>query len=74
MAGQAPDFVAMLMPAPGLLKVEVCMGCALFRPCVKFTDKEIELMKKHVEVQKQQAGLSASLASILGKAGKGTEG
>ena len=74
MAGPAPEFVSMLLPPPGLLKVEICMGCALFRPCVEFTDKEIELMKKHVDVQKQQAALSAPLASILGKDGKGTEG
>ncbi len=72
-AGQSPDFLGMLMPAPGLLKVEICMGCAIFRPCAEFTDEEIELMKKHVEAQKQQAGLSASLSSFLGRIKKSTE-
>lgn len=73
MNGQSPDLLGMLMPSPGLLKIEVCLGCALLRPCLELTAEELELMVKHVEAQKEQAGLSASIARVLGTAGKGTE-
>ena len=66
MHGQGPDFLSALMPGPGMLKIELCWGCQIFRPCLEFTDEEKVELEKFKGEQQKRTEIGEKLGGLFG--------
>ncbi len=63
--GGGPDFLAALIPPPGLMKVEVCFGCGSIKLCGEYTEEEQQQMKAHTEEVKEWAARSEKMTPLF---------
>lgn len=69
MHGSTPDFMAGMMPEPGLLKIQICTSCPSLHPCMQYTAKELKEMNEITEAQKKRAASADSIGKLLGFGG-----
>jgi hypothetical protein len=62
----SPDFLSMMIPGPGILKMELCFSCKRFSPCLEFTPEEEAAIKRDNEQQQKTAAEGLKLKKLFG--------
>jgi hypothetical protein len=65
-AQNAPDFMSIMVPGPGVLKMEICFSCMKFSPCTNYTPEEMAALKKDSEQQLKVAKEGEKLGKLFG--------
>lgn len=71
--GSGVDFLNVLMPRPGLLKVEVCFSCNKFVPTTDFTEEEKAGIVEFGKSQRKSVEAMEMLGKVLGLDKKDTK-